>query len=227
MKSEMGNEFATAAFRMGHSMVTETLEARDLITGDVDPERTLTLLEAFDQVSVNGTIWKHGIDIYLYGASLQEANQLDNRVVDALRGTIFDLAAMNIARGRDHHLASFQQLYEMVTGREFVDYDQLTRSQELREAFYQIYDDPLENPIDPWIGIVSEDQYGHSMLGRVGSYIVAEQFALMRNADPYFYLWDEACLPYRAQIHNTRLSDVIRRNTRISWGDLGPNVFVL
>jgi hypothetical protein len=227
LKAKMFNEFSTAAFRLGHTLVTETLEARDLITGNVDQEKSLTLFEGFGQVSINGSVWKYGIDVYLYGASLQEANQLDNRIVDALTGTIFDLVAMNIARGRNHHLSSFQQLYELVTGREFTHYGQLTQSQQLQEAFEQVYGDPRYNQIDPWVAIVAEDQYGHSMLGRVGSYIVAEQFALMRDADPYFYLWDEASAYYRAQIHNTRLSDVIRRNTEISWEDLGPNVFAL
>lgn len=221
------NEFATAAFRLGHTLVTETLEARDIITGNLDISKSLTLVQAFEQVSVGGSLWLHDIDFYLYGASLQQANNLDSKVIDELRGGMFDLVGFNLARGRNHKLASYQQLYELVTGREFSSYSQISRSRDLQEAFYDAYGDPCCTQIDPWVAIVAEDKYAGSMLGRVGSHIVAEQFDLFRNADPYFYLWDEASVPYRAQIHNTRLSDVIRRNTRISWEDLGPNVFVL
>lgn len=227
LKATIFNEFATAAFRLGHTLVTETLEARDMITGEVDPLKSLTLFAAFDQTSVGGSIWNHGVDTYVYGAILQEANQLDSKITNALRESIFDLPAMNIARGRNHRIASYQQLYKMVTGTDFVSYSQLSSSPDVQNAFQEIYGDARDSQIDPWVAIISEDNTQESMLGRVGSWIIAEQFARLRDADPYFYLWDEAALPYRAQIHNTRFSDVIRRTTRISWGDLPPNVFVI
>ena len=227
LKARTFNEFATAVFRLGHTMVTDDFEARDTITGDVDFQKSLTLLEAFDQNSVGGSIWENDIDVYLYGASLQESNRLDNRVIDALRGGLFDLAGFDLARGRNHKLASYQRLYQQVTGKDFSSYSQLTRSHGMQGAFSEAYGDPCCTPVDLWVAIVSEDKYGSSMLGKVGSHVVAEQFATFRDSDPYFYLWDEATVPYRAQIHNTRMSDVIRRNTHISWEDLGPNVFVL
>jgi hypothetical protein len=73
----------------------------------------------------------------------------------------------------------------------------------------------------------AEPARGSGILGRVASKIVADQFAIIRNGDPYFYLWDKIVETWRDEIHRTRLSDIIERNTKVSAHYLPRNVFKL
>jgi len=245
------NEVATAFLRIGHTLVTDTIEARD-INGYLCPineNRTLTLFEAFDQTSVGGSIWKYDIDTYLLGGMKQQAEQLDPKVNNDLRGNIFDLAAMNLARGRDHELPSFQKMFETIKKKPFSHIDQLTDSFYVKQRIIQVYGkherydqgyrdyhvnhhsqqesgycDYFE-PIDLWIGAISEKKLPGALMGEIGSRAIMEQFNNMRNCDPYFYLWDPVVEHYLDEIHNTRLSKIILRNTNIPSSVIKPNAF--
>ena len=52
-----------------------------------------------------------------------------------------------------------------------------------------------------------------------------DQFVILRDCDPYFYLWDDVVLEYLPEIHNTRLSKIIKRNTGIPKSLIKPNAF--
>jgi len=275
------NEFASAAFRFGHSMVTPVLDARqssiakatlstsglvasatELHSAEITEE---TLLERrpleevfFESNLTSGMLWRRGVSALVLGALLQSSHSRGPYMVDALRsfqtpGGIVDLAALNIVRGRDHNLPSFQSMYELVTGRQFTGCEQClheniavctslrelyahgnslallktteeatsiptARSRntddasgsgagELREFLY---------PIDLWVGILSEQpRTAHAFLGEVGSWIVSEQFSVVRNTDPYFYLWDELTEKWRSELHNTRLTHILQRTTEL------------
>ena len=122
-------EFAHVVYRFGHSMLTDTVDRlqNDLTTVNGDAAQ-ISLVEAFlnpqaylasdsngsasfDVDAANGAI--------IRGMSRQLGNEIDEFVVDALRnflvGLPLDLAALNIARGRDTAVPSFnivrEQLY--------------------------------------------------------------------------------------------------------------------
>lgn len=228
------NEFTTAAYRFGHTLVTDNLESRSPVTGEI--EFSYELKDVFNEspVSPNGTLWKYGISGLLLGASKQESEKRDPKIVDSLRNLLFannmvnftiDLASLNIIRGRDHGIPSYQLLYKWASHRSFNSCFQLSESIELCRKLKQVYG--KDNDIDAWVGIISERQRGNALLGIVGSEIVALQFALLRDTDPYFYLWDPVVLEYRAEIHNTRLSKIILRNTDIDPQYIKPDVFKL
>ena len=101
-------EFSQAVYRLGHSMLTDFVfasnSAGQLMEG--------TLLDAFldpQQLEFFG-----GSADLLKGAQQQMGNQIDEFVVDSLRnellGQPLDLAAINIARGRDVGLVTLNQL---------------------------------------------------------------------------------------------------------------------
>ena len=118
-------EFAHAVYRFGHSMLTDTIEISDPTLST----ESLTLVEAFlnpqaftaasfDPVTGLYDAERAAGDI-IRGMTRVEGNEIDEFVVDSLRnflvGLPLDLAALNIARGRDAGVAAFNvvraQLY--------------------------------------------------------------------------------------------------------------------
>ncbi len=115
-------EFAHAVYRFGHSMLTETVD-RTTASGAEDP---IPLLDAFlnppayfdnttDPAAAAGEI--------VMGMTRQVGNELDEFVTEALRndlvGLPLDLAALNIARGRETgvpSLNSFRRTVFAITG---------------------------------------------------------------------------------------------------------------
>ena len=81
----IANEFSTAAYRFGHSMLTDTL-LRLENNGDVADEGHLDLKTAFFNTQ---HVLDHGIDGLLKGASVQEANEIDTQVINGVRNFLF------------------------------------------------------------------------------------------------------------------------------------------
>ncbi|NII57248.1 peroxidase family protein [Sphingomonas aerolata] len=118
-------EFAHAVYRFGHSMLTDTIE----ITDPTLSTQSLSLVEAFLNPQAFG---EAGLDpvtgeedaaiaagAIIRGMTRVEGSEIDEFVPDSLRnflvGLPLDLAALNIARGRDAGVAAFNvvraQLY--------------------------------------------------------------------------------------------------------------------
>ncbi len=226
MYASIRNEYAGAVGRFGHAMVTNTLVYRDTKTNQL----TLTkdLLEAFMEPHLgqgveNGTLWHTGIGGWLLGSCIQPARARQPCIVEALRGH-FDLSAINMARGRDHELPSFQETWLHIYEKPLTNWGQVTDNEEhlhlLRDTIGHI-----GYPMDLWMGTLLEKPYRQSILGKLATEIVAEQFAHIRDTDPYFYLWNDDILVWRDEIHMTRLSEIIRRNTDIDSWFVPPDVF--
>ncbi len=100
-------EFSQAVFRLGHSMLTDTVD----ITDAANQNSSMSLIEAFlNPLAFN----VNGAANITTGMSQQMGNQIDEFVVDAVRnflvGLPLDLAAINIARGREVGLGTLNQV---------------------------------------------------------------------------------------------------------------------
>lgn len=101
----------TAAMRIGHTLlppVLERLNNRNISIGDLPLESTLFQPQL---------ITEGGVEPFLRGLAHQVPQEVDGYIIDALRNfgsgnssTGFDLAALNIQRGRDHGLPSYNQV---------------------------------------------------------------------------------------------------------------------
>jgi outer membrane protein OmpA-like peptidoglycan-associated protein len=105
--SEITAEFAHAVYRFGHSQLNPTVDRIDSAGND----QSLKLLDAFLNPAAFNTVGGNQVDgaeaagsIFM-GMTKQVGNEIDEFVTDTLRtnllGLPLDLAALNIARGRD------------------------------------------------------------------------------------------------------------------------------
>ncbi len=220
----IANAFSTAAYRFGHSMLSSEL-LRLNNDGSAAEEGNLQLSDAS---FAPHELINNGIDSVLLGAATQRAQQIDNQVVDDIRNFLFgppgaggfDLASLNIQRGRDHGLADYNQMRADFGLDPVQSFSEITSDPELAAQLEELYGDV--NNIDGWVGGLAEDHLAGSNLGALFTTIIAVQFSRIRDGDANWYknLFSGRQL---AQIESTTLSDVIERNTEITG--LRENVF--
>ena len=220
----IANVFSTAAYRLGHSLLSTEL-VRLNHDGTVIDAGNLPLREAFFNVT---PILEDGIDPIFQGAATQLAQELDNHVIDDVRNFLFgppgaggfDLASLNIQRGRDHGLPDYNQAridYGLAPVTTFAEISSDVDTQAALAAAYPTVDD-----IDVWVGGLAEDHLPESSVGELFQTILVDQFERLRDGDRFWYQhalnqWD---LP---EVAATTLKDIIERNTDVC--DLQANVF--
>lgn len=218
------NEFSTAAYRFGHSLLSPTLLRLDT-DGNVIGEGNLALRDAFfrpDQVIALG------IDSLLQGAATQTAQELDAHVIDDVRNFLFgppgagglDLPALNIQRGRDHGLADYNATRVALGLSPVSSFSQISSDSNVVAALELTYGSVDE--IDLWVGGLAEDQLPDASMGETFTQILVDQFERLRDGDRFWYqnVFTGTML---AQIQSTRLADIIKRNSNVA--NLQTNVF--
>ncbi|MDX1253637.1 MAG: peroxidase family protein, partial [Oceanisphaera sp.] len=113
-------EFAHTVYRFGHSMLTETIDRYDAnfnVVGDSNPteagNQQIGLIAAFLnplEFAASGPTPDEAAGAIIRGVTRQVGNEIDEFVTEALRNNLvglpLDLAAINIARGRDTGIPS-------------------------------------------------------------------------------------------------------------------------
>ncbi|MGI9431457.1 MAG: peroxidase family protein, partial [Myxococcota bacterium] len=213
----ISNVFSTAIYRFGHSMLSSEL-LRLNNDGSVADEGNLSLSEAF---FAPGEISENGIDSILLGAASQQAQEIDTLIVDDVRNFLFgppgaggfDLAALNIQRGRDHGLADYNQVRVDVGLEPVTSFAEITSDVELQQTLQDLYGD-VDN-IDVWVGALAEEHVVGASVGELASTVISEQFERIRDGDSNWYQAVFSGEQLR-QIEKTTLADVIERNTDIT-----------
>lgn len=212
--AQMSVEFSTAAFRLGHSLLSTMVE-RVEENGAESAAGHLTLRDAF---FTPAPLYETGIDPIIRGLANSFAQDLDAGIIDDVRNFLFgppgagglDLATLNIFRGRDMGLPDLNSAREALGLEPYQDFSQITDDVVVADRLEDLYGDI--NTIDLFVGGLVEDTYQDSMLGETFFTIVADQFARIRAADPFWYenILDEDMVE---EVNDTSLSDVILRNT--------------
>ncbi len=212
-------EFSTAAFRFGHTMLSGELE-RIEANGATSEGGHLALRNAFFNTTA---LADGGLDQILRGLSVGTANELDTLVVEDVRSFLFgapgsgglDLPALNIQRGRDHGLASYNDMREALGLERKTSFLDVTGGDAATaNRLAQVY--TSVDQIDAWVGGLAEEAVNGGQVGELFATIIVDQFTRARDGDPF---WSEATLSpqERRQIWGTSLSELITRNT-----DTGP-----
>lgn len=219
----IANEFSTAAFRFGHSLLGNDVEFLDNQGQEVGDE--IPLSEAFFNPPV---VSQFGIDPILKYLASDPSSELDNHVVGSVRNFLFgppgagglDLASLNIQRGRDHGLADYNTVRESMGLPRVASFADITSDTELQANLQQLYGS-VDN-IDLWVGALAEDHVPGASVGPTLRAIISDQFERLRDGDRFWY---QNTFSGRAlkQLESTTLADVIRRNTDLT--NLQQDVF--
>ena len=161
-----------------------------------------------------------GIAPILRGLAVQLAQNVDTFVVDDVRNFLFgppgaggfDLASLNIQRGRDHGLPSYNDVRIAFGLPPASTFDQITSNVEVQERLANVYGNVED--VDVWIGGLAEDHHPGALVGELFFTIVKDQFERVRDGDRFWY--QNVFSGYTlAKLNKTTLSKVIQRNTKI------------
>jgi peroxidase len=205
-------EFAGAAFRFGHSIVSDEISAISNL-GVFTSEQTLAKSFFEDTATFNAT----GADGLLRHLSGDLANLLDARIVDGLRNFLvdppdgLDLAAINIQRGHDLGLGTLNQTREALGLTPYTSFDQLSSDPETAAAFEKAYGSI--DAVDLWAGGLAEDHAEGAVIGPTFGKIIGDQFTALRDGDRYYFENQNFDRQTLNEIKHTTLSDLILRNT--------------
>ena len=212
--ASLTEEFAGAAFRFGHSIVSANLEKTDEQGNVIGTP--VTLKDAFFQDPADFVI-DSGADGLLRHLTNDLSNALDVHIVDDLRNFLFvpgvgmDLAAINLQRGRDLGLGTLNETRVALGLTPYASFADITSDAETAAALEAAYGDV--NKVELWIGGLAENHVAGGMVGQTFGVIIAEQFQDLRDGDRYWYQnqgFDPATM---REIESMTLSSVILKNT--------------
>jgi len=223
------NEFSVAAFRLGHTLLNENFMRLDADGNDV-ADGPLALEDAFFS-GVNLLTEETDLDPFLRGMASQLHQAYDVKAVTDIRNFLFgppgagglDLPSLNIQRGRDHGVPSYNAMRTVMGLTAVTSFSEISSDADVvagLDAAYESVDD-----IDLWTGGLAEDPTGNSQLGELFQSIMVRQFTELRDGDRFWY---QNFLPAIDQniVQNTTLADIIRANTSIGE-ELPDNVFIV
>lgn len=207
-------EFTTAAFRVGHTFLPPVVKRMNSKNrdrpGDIALNSTLFETSLFTST---------GVEAFLRGHSKQVPQQVDAYIIDAVRNFVFlgtqgfDLASLNIQRGRDHGLGSYNQVrvgYGLAPRATFAE---MTSNLDFQARLAAAYNSP--DDVDLWVGCLTEDHVNGGQVGETMFTIIKDQFERLRDGDRFWYedYLDPATL---ATVQQQTLAAIIKRNTTIT-----------
>jgi peroxidase len=228
-RPDIMNTFATASYRLGHTMVSDDVVLADNDCEEAGPGE----MELTDVFWAPDLVALYGVDVFIKGASSHDQYETDTKINSVLRNLLFvspndpvrfgiDLGSLNIQRGRDHGLPDYNTTRLFYTGRAARRFSDITSNDSLATALQNLYGNI--NNVDLWIGMLAEDHLPGKSVGRTLHAMLKSQFEKLRDGDYYFYLND----PYlpdniRNQVRNTKFSQIIKRNSGLT--NIAVNAF--
>jgi len=165
------NEFSTAAFRFGHSMVSPNLR------------QGLQLRNAFFQPGMfanNPAL----VDDLLLSLVNSRAREIDTCVTEELRSFLFnqpdtdvclDLVALNIQRGRDHGIPPCNVVRQEMGLAPHATFASITTNGNLAQKLSEAYGGDV-NMVDAWVCGLAEDHVPGGSLGELNTAVIKFQF---------------------------------------------------
>jgi peroxidase len=205
-------EFAGAAYRWGHSTVSEETShlSNDRVETDIRE-----LKDVFFQ-NVKDFEAGGGADATLRHLSDDLAPAMDVHIVEDLRNFLadppnaIDLAATNIQRQHDLGTGTLNETRAALGLKPYTDFSQITNDKATVDALKAGFG--TIDKVDLWTGGLAEKSVKGALLGETFGKIVADQFQDLRDGDR---LWFENQLDKATvkEIQHTTLADVILRDT--------------
>jgi hypothetical protein len=159
----------------------------------------------------------------------QECQQIDTQVVDDVRNFLFgppgaggfDLASLNIQRGREHGIPSYNAIRRALgygASDDFSEYRSVERG--LGKKLADVYNGMEE--VDAWVGMLGEKHVRGAMVGETLLAVLSDQFTRTRDGDRFWYQ-NHLSRKMQRFIEKQTLARIIMRNTEIK--KIPANVF--
>ena len=137
----------------------------------------------------------------MLGLVTQRAQEVDTLIVDGLRNMLFvgleptvgfDLAALNMQRGRDHGLPTYNQMRGILGLETYDGWNDadLTFTAEVIKSLTGEYGPMAFGDFDLWIGGLAEAHRGDCLLGELFTMIVGGQLDALRKGDRFWFEHD-------------------------------------
>jgi peroxidase len=244
VNASIANEFSTVAFRFGHSLLSGDVE-RQGNNGQTVAADVPLAEDFFDPNVLNGEgqpstvdpvtgLTSTSIGAVLKGDADGDAQAEDVEVINEVRNELFnevvpgvgygqDLIALDIQRGRDNGIGSYNEVRESLGLPAVTSFSQITSNVTVQKELQAAYGNV--NNIDAIEGGMAEDPVPGSDVGPLFQAIMVNQFSRLRDGDRFFYL-NETFTPAEQALLNqgNTLAKVIEANTGIT--NLQSNVFI-
>lgn len=221
--------FTTVSFRFGHTMVNNFLWR--VGRGGTTPYSRVPLRDVFFEPEV---ITPATIDDFVRGMCLHQCRDVDMKVVDDLRNFLFteggpsmDLMSLNIQRGRDMGLPSYNGARAAFGLPAHTSFAQITKNAQEQGKLSRAYNGNV-NIVDPFVGGLAEDAPGNRLFGDLFHRSLVSQFQRLMNGDRLFFTG----FPFPAELasrypriglikqNRVRLADIIERTTGASKAEI-------
>ncbi|CBY06830.1 unnamed protein product [Oikopleura dioica] len=190
--ASVANEFTTAAFRFGHSMIFDQLSRP---SNDWSDEQSPLELKAFvfnplEYVNQNGS----QVEPVLRGLVVDPSLMADTTFPSSMKEFLFaeadkygkDLLAINIQRGRDHGLRGYNDYREFFGLQRAADFDELLEiPSEMRHTLSGLYEHV--DDIDLYVGGLAETPVSGGTVGPTFAHMMAAQFRDLKVGDRFYF----------------------------------------
>jgi len=217
---QISNEFSTAAFRMGHTLINSSIIRMDN-SGEEIKSGHISLKDAFFNPLV--VEYAGGIEPYFKGMATQVQQEFDCKVIDDVRNFLFgapgqgglDLAAININRGRERGISDYNTIRVSLGMPRLNSFLQLTENEEEAAVMEDLYEGDIDN-VDPWVGMLAEPHVEGGLFGNLVTTILELQFQALREGDRFYYENMDFNETELNEIESITMRRLLMRNTNIS-----------
>ena len=220
------NEFATAAYRIGHSMLRPHLPRMDRNYQNMDPP--ILLRDGFFNVDM--LYQPEMLDEMVRGLVSTPMEAMDQFITGEVTNHLFeqpgiphsgfDLIALNIQRGRDHGLPPYNRYRELCNLKRATTFEDLSREMtpEVIARLKRVY--ASVDDIDLFPGGMSERPLQGGLVGPTFACIIAIQFRQSRKCDRFWYETDDPNIrmtePQLSEVRKTTLAKVMCENMDVN-----------
>ena len=254
LDASSSNEFATAAFRFGHSQIGSSMRRVESSTGCPAESGPISLRDAY--FTAARILAEGGVDPVIAGSLVGLAQEVDTRAVDEVRNLLFatntqgfDLLAFNIQRGRDHGLPHYNAVRAAMGLPRAASFAEIAgvgastaagtsaaasaataaRREALAHALEEVYGDV--DDVDLLVGGLAEPHVEGGSMGPLFAALTADVFLRIRDADRFWF--ESPDLPQAAllaqvatldELRATRVADLLARTSEALDGRFGLEV---
>jgi peroxidase len=215
--AQVTQEFTTAAFRVGHSQVSQVQQGRD---NDGKITYTQSLAQSF--YNTPEEICTNGINALMRNVTVEFAQATDVFTVPDLRNMLFsrlpggntdlvDLIAIDVQRGRDLGLNTLNETRSALGLTPYASIAALTPDHNLQAKFTEVYGDI--DHVDLFMGGQAEVHTGGGVVGETFREILRRQFHALRVGDRFFWANQGFDTTLADRISRTTFGDIIKRNS--------------